>query len=159
MKNLKIYVIRHGQRVRETAGLVCETLGISGFNILDELIERDFGEMTGKPIKDIEKICSPYIIKTDLVTYFLKPKGAETFPKLMERASKIITLIKERHERGNILLCCHGDIGKMLYANYYGVDWEDVLKSFHFENAEMLILSENTKKENAHVFKIKQENH
>jgi len=46
----------------------------------------------------------------------------------------------------------------MIYASYYNLDWKEILTMFHFGNSELLILSEDTKPEESHVFKIEQYN-
>jgi probable phosphoglycerate mutase len=119
---------------------------------LDDLIERDFGVMTGVPVTEIESRCSPDVYKTDTVTYFLSPPGAETFPQLLDRARRLLdTLVTEKHNNDNhqkdvsILLVTHGDFGKMFYANYYNLEWKNVLKDFHFGNSEVIVCSPTIK--------------
>jgi broad specificity phosphatase PhoE len=146
-------------RAYETGVIVCDTLGIELPVILDSLIERDFGVMTGKLACDIERLCAPDILKTDTVTYFLSPKDAETFPMLLERADLALDQIKAEQGSGSILLVTHGDFGKMLYASFYGLEWEDVLTQFHFGNCELLLLEEGLDPLQAHVLKIDQYNH
>lgn len=123
------------------------------------LIERDFGIMTGKNISDIEKLCAPNIIKAEIITYFLNPEGAETFPDLMQRARILLDKIEAEHKEGNILLVTHGDIGKMIYAEYYKLDWRQVLTQFHFGNCDLLLMSRDSTADDAHVFKLLQYNH
>ncbi len=104
------------KRAKTTARIITETLNITPPIILPNLIERNFGTMTGKPAKDIPVLCAPNILQTDTITYFLSPEGAETFPDLMKRGGEVIAEVKRLHRDGNILLICHGDIGKMIYA-------------------------------------------
>jgi hypothetical protein len=52
----------------------------------------------------------------------------------------------------------HGDIGKMIYAAYYNLDWKEILTMFHFGNSELLILSSDTSANEAHVIEIEQYN-
>ena len=146
-------------RARKTAEILCSTLGLAKPIILDSLVERDFGVMTGKPIGDIEKLCAPDIIKTDTVTYFLSPAGAETFPELLERAGRALKQIRAEHPSGSLMLATHGDFGKMLYASFYGLDWRDMLTMFHFGNGELLLLAEGEDPQEPHVIKIEQHNH
>jgi broad specificity phosphatase PhoE len=128
--------------------------------VWNELIERNFGVMTGKLIKDIPELCSPNILKTpQLITYFLEMEGAETFPDMIERAKKVLAKVKALHPDGSVLLATHGDFGKMLYAAYYNLDWKDVLMMFHFGNSELLLLSEDSGPGDTHVFKTEQHNH
>lgn len=146
-------------RAYETGEIVTNALGLSKPEIMPDLIERDFGIMTGKPIKDIETLCAPDIIKTNIITYFLSPEGAETFPDLLVRASKVVAEIKEKYTDGSVLLVCHGDIGKFMYAAYYGFDWMWALTKFHFGNSELLLLSPDSSVDETHVISIKQHNH
>ncbi|MEI6529621.1 MAG: histidine phosphatase family protein [Candidatus Falkowbacteria bacterium] len=146
------------ERAKHTAEIICLTLDRQKPKILDLLIERNFGIMTGRPLADIERLCAPDLFKTETINYFLSPVGAETFPDLISRSHKLLSEILERHKEGNILLVTHGDIGKMIYATYYNLDWQDVLRQFHFGNSDLLILSPDSKAEDAHVFKNQQFN-
>lgn len=145
-------------RGRETVDIICELTDSPRPAVEDLLIERDFGVMTGEKVADVEMLCAPNIFKTKTVVYFLNPEGAETFPDLMARARVLLDTIGERHTSGNILLQTHGDVGKMIYAEYYHLDWKEVLAQFHFGNAELLLLSEDSPAEQAHVFEIEQHN-
>lgn len=147
------------QRAYKTAETVASVLGVDIPEKLDLIIERDFGIMTGKPVKDIEGLCSPDIIKSDPILYFLSPEGAETFPQLLDRAEKILNWIDENNHSQNILLVTHGDIGKMIYTKFYNLDWKEILTQFHFGNSEVLLLDKNSKPEERHLHKVKQHNH
>lgn len=146
------------KRAYKTAEIITTVLQINKPQILENLIERDFGIMTGKKQDTIKDFCFPDIIQTDAICYFLNPEGAETFPQLLARASAILNEVKDKHKDGNVLLVTHGDVGKMIYASYYGLDWMGVLKMFHFGNSDLLELSEESGPEETHVFKIKQHN-
>ncbi len=146
-------------RAYTTAQIITEINNLPEPEKLDLLIERDFGVMEGKSVKDIETLCAPDIIKTDTVIYFLKPEGAETFYDLLDRASDIIHFIESKHNNQSVLLVTHGDIGKMIYASYYHLLWKDVLSSFHFGNCELLMLSKDTDQRSTRVFTQNQNNH
>lgn len=146
------------QRAFETAKIISEINNLPSPQNEPLLIERDFGIMTGKNITDIEKMCAPSIIKANIITYFLDPEGSETFPDLMARGKTLLDKIYAKHNSGNILFVTHGDIGKMIYAEYYKLDWKQVLTQFHFGNCDLLLLSEDSSPEDAHVFKILQHN-
>lgn len=145
-------------RAHETAKIISVATQSPEPKIVPDLIEREFGVMTGVEHSKIEELCSPDIIKTDTITYFLSPQGAETFPDLLKRAETLLETVKSTYSDGNILLVTHGDFGKMIYAKYYNLDWEDVLKLFHFGNSELLVLSADTTAGEAHLFKILQHN-
>ncbi len=145
-------------RARRTAEIIAEVNDLPQPKTVDGLIERDFGSMTGVEQSRIEELCAPDIIKTETVTYFLSPEGAETFPDLLARASKLLHEVSNQYKDGSILLVTHGDFGKMIYAAYYGLDWKDVLTLFHFGNSELLLLSPDSSAGEAHVFTILQHN-
>ena len=141
--------------------------------VLNDLIERDFGIMTGLPASSIlEKCGMDRVLSTDKVNYFLDPEGAETFPDLIARAKRLLSRIQQNFFSNvgdaamnvqispspSVLLVTHGDFGKMLYAAYYNLEWEHVLKQFHFGNSEVLLLAEDSPPEKAHVFKTLQYN-
>ena len=147
------------QRAYITGKIITDSLEMDAPEKLDILIERDFGIMTGELMKDIEILCSPDIIKADIITYFLSPEWAETFPQLLDRAKKALAYIKSKHKDENILIATHGDFGKMLYAAYYNLDRKDVLTKFHFGNSEVLLLSPDISAEQAHIFQTTQYNH
>ena len=146
------------RRAYKTAEIITDTLGIPKPQVLPDLIERDFGIMTGQPQDKIKEMCSPDIMQSGTITYFLNPKGAETFPQLVKRAKKLLSMLEAKHKEENILLVTHGDFGKMIYTAYYGLDWKEVLDMFHFGNSELLELSEESGPEETHVFKIEQHN-
>lgn len=146
------------ERAFHTAEILCESLKLDNLVKLDELIERDFGIMTGKKVADIEKLCAPDIIKSKKIVYFLYVDKCESFEELQMRANKFLVFIKNKHKDGNILLVTHGDFGKMLYACYYNLKWKDVFVNFEFGNCELLLLSEDSKPEDTHVFEIEQYN-
>jgi len=144
------------KRAHRTADIIAEVLELPLPVVLDDLIERDFGIMSGMPQDKIVELCSPDILKTPTVTYFLKPEGAETFPMLLDRAGKLLNRLKQ--DDGDVLLVTHGDFGKMLFADYFNLDWQDVLQSFHFGNSDLLELSPVTDPESAHRYLAEQYN-
>ena len=146
------------KRALETAEIICTVNHLPKPLSMNELIERDYGAMTGIEQNRIEELCSPEIIKTATVTYFLSPDGAETFPDLLVRAEDLLAKVQKKYTDGSILLVTHGDLGKMIYAQYYHLDWRDTLRLFHFGNSELLVLSPDTTAEEAHVIKIQQHN-
>ncbi|MEY2986444.1 MAG: hypothetical protein RJB24_673 [Candidatus Parcubacteria bacterium] len=147
------------QRAYRTAEIIADKLHLSQPDKLDLLIERDFGIMSGQKVIDIENLCSPHILKTNTITYFLEAEGAETFPQVQDRASKVLEFLANNHNDQNLLLVTHGDLGKMLYAEYYNLYWREVLESFHFGNSELLLLSPDSPAEHTHICNIEQYNH
>jgi len=158
--NLKIDLILSSplQRAYKTATILSEKLSLAPPLAEPLLIERDFGIMTGKKHSDILPLCSPDILKTATVTYFLSPPDSESFPDLLKRAQKLLAKLDRDYQDSTLILTTHGDFGKMIYAQYYQLDWQQVLKDFHFGNSEMLKLSPTTNPENSHQIKIEQYN-
>jgi probable phosphoglycerate mutase len=146
-------------RTRVTAEMIARALGAPAPLVMDDLRERDYGIMTGKPVKDIERLCAPDILKGDPIVYFLSPQGGETLPEMMARGRSVIRQLSAAHPGGSVLLVTHGDTGKMLYAAYYDLDWKEVLTMFHFGNCELLLLAPDSKPEESHLFSAEQFNH
>jgi len=147
-------------RALETVQIIAEVASTPEPVVHLLLIERNFGVMSGQHVSRIKELCAPDIIETDTITYFLSPEGAETFPELITRAQTLLTELATKHtEDETILLVGHGDMGKMIYAAYYDLPWEQVLTQFHFGNSELLLLSPTSSPEEAHVFTLTQHNH
>lgn len=132
------------KRTLETSRIISKYSDNPAPVIMDELIERNFGILTGKKLKLIEELGGDKILKTDDCTYFLDVEGCETFPQLLKRALKVIKEIKLKHKRGSVLLVTHGDLGKMVCSVITKRDWKDILSLFRFGNTE-LILAQNKK--------------
>ena len=143
-------------RAQETAKIVCRALGIASPPvILPELIERDFGLETGRPIKEVVEKAGSNVIKTDGVTYVIDFEGGESYPQLLERAHKALGRVRSSQQEGSALLVCHGDIGKMVYAAATGKPWKNVLMDFHFGNGDLIGVNSN---DAAHKVKLPQYN-
>jgi len=158
--NLKIEKVYSSplQRAYDTALAATEILGLDNPEKLDLLIERDFGTMTGKLISEALAINQNDLIHTDGVTYLVESEGMETFPELINRAKKLFSWLEENHAPDNILLVCHGDIGKMIYCAFYNLDWKSVLSEFHFGNTEIILLENGLAPEKRIIYNTKQEN-
>lgn len=143
-------------RAHETADIVAEIAGIPKPIVIDDLIERNGGIMTGMTIEAIKQGVKTSILQTELITYFLDAEGAEQFPDMVVRGQRILDHVRQLHSSGRVLLVCHGDIGKMIYAAATGKDWREVLQSFHLGNAELIDIGKHRE---AHVVKLEQFNH
>lgn len=146
-------------RARKTAEVVCETLGLPVPQVLDLLIERDFGFMTGELISDIPRLCAPNILFADPITYFIGGEGVELFPDLYARAVRALDFVRSQHVAGSILLAGHGDMGKMIYGAYHRIGWRDSLTAFHFGNCELVRLSGGGDPRVPDIVRVEQHNH
>jgi len=147
------------QRALRTAQTISEISDNPTPFKMEELIERDFGVMTGIEVSRIKELCAPDIIETSTITYFLNPEGAETFPDLIVRSKRVLEKIGQEHAGKSVLLVSHGYIGKMIYAAFYNLPWKRVLTDFHFGNSELLHLSEHSDPSETHIFTIEQHSH
>lgn len=141
-------------RAFETAEIAASIADLPEPVVMDSLIERDFGIMTGLPIESIKDLGSDNVIETETVTYFLDPEGAETFPDLINRGESILQDIRRKHIGEKVLLVCHGDLGKMIYAAATNKPWKDVLREFHFGNGDLI----DIKGESVHKIQLDQYN-
>jgi len=160
-KNLLFDVVYSSplSRAFETAEILCKAFHQTDPIILETLIERNFGSMTGIETSCIEELCAPDIIKTETITYFLNPPGSESFPDLLIRAKKILEFVITKHQNQSILLVTHGDIGKMIYSEFYNLPWREVLINFHFGNSEILYLNLDSHENERRLFITPQYNH
>lgn len=127
-------------RAKDTAKIVLDEIGLEKTPIiLPKLIERDYGVMTGRSVAEREAMRGPTVIRSAAGIYKLDQEGAETFPKLFARAQHALSNIKSRHaEGGFVLIVCHGEIGKMIYAAGKGISWRMALEEFYFANGKIV---------------------
>merc|ERR1712216_629601 len=111
-----------------------------GFEEWDEMKERDFGILSGKPIADIPKYAGDNVLQTDQVTYFLEVEGADTFPVLLERARGVLAKVNERFPGKAVVLVGHGDINKMIRAAFMGWTWREGLETAYVGNTSVIEL-------------------
>ncbi|MEO8862806.1 MAG: histidine phosphatase family protein [Candidatus Saccharimonadales bacterium] len=129
------------QRARQTAEAIAEVLG-KDVAINSELIERDYGVLTGKLRTDIEKY-STGNIDVDGLLYFLNAKDAESFEATYERAAKLLESLKGSNYT-NVIMVAHRDICIMIQAAFYDWGWLQGIKNAHMKNASVLKLSEQS---------------
>lgn len=127
--------------------------------VLKNLIERDFGSFTGKPLSDITKLKEDHpdrVLVTEKVNYFLDVDGAEDFDTLLKRARSVIEEAKQyalvahdNHQSEKepqdkttitILLVCHGDLMKMMLAVAKNLSWKEALLASYIANTDFLEL-------------------
>jgi broad specificity phosphatase PhoE len=128
------------KRAFETAQIVAKQLGIQKIIVREDLIERDFGVLTGKTYNEIPQYATK-IIHSDGIKYFLEAKGAEVFPSVYKRAGKVLEEIQKMHTSENVLLVTHGDMAMMLQTAYHGWTWKEGLLMPYLDNTGILELS------------------
>lgn len=125
-------------RAHETAFIISELINVQQIISVEALKERDFGELTGKPLAEIPKL-TKHVYVGDKINYFLDGPGVETFPELLIRAEQVLHEI-EQQTTNNILIVTHGDMSKMLRAAFYGWSWQEGLETPYMDNAEIIEL-------------------
>lgn len=122
----------------QTAEIICQKIGLSvaRLRIHIKLIERDFGVLTGMPYSAIPKLGRNFLY-TDHTNYFLEADKAETFPMVLARAKDVLNEAVARHKDENGIFVCHGDIGNMIKAAYYGWEFQKALLHGKMDNCEI----------------------
>lgn len=139
-QNIQVIYSSPMKRAIQTAQIIAAESGIKEININNDLNERDFGILTGKPIADIPKYATR-ILRSHGITYFLEAEGSESFENLYKRVKKVLYTIQKKHTDENVLIITHGDVGKMIRAVYQGRTWEEGLHQPNFANAQILELT------------------
>ena len=127
------------KRALETAQIVAGAWSYSETIVIDaQLIERDFGTLTGTLEADIEKN-SRDVRCVGGTTYFLSGPGIEGFPSVFGRAQRFLDRVNEEWSGQTVLVVTHGDTGKMIRAARLGMRWEKGLE-FSLPNAAAIRL-------------------
>jgi broad specificity phosphatase PhoE len=139
-KNINVIYCGPQKRHRETAQAIAELVTGVPIIVRDDLIERDFGVLTGKPVADIPKY-SDKVFAGDRVTYFLEAEGAESFGSLFQRASVFLQELRATEQRQHVLVVTSSDIGKMIQAVWGGWSWQEALRTPYFNNTDIIELN------------------
>ncbi len=141
LKGKKIDVVYASplSRAMETAEVIVRELGLDEAILDDDLMERDFGILTGKPKTDISKYCSQ-VIEVGEKQFFLDGEGVETYPDLYRRAESFVGKIKDLYPDETVLVVAHGDIGKIIRAVWNGWGWRRGVEAENIDNASVLEL-------------------
>ena len=142
------------KRAFQTAQVVSQLNGFPDPIPLPDLIERDFGHLTGRPTSEIITLPAKDLIHTEKIIYFMRGEWIETFSEAEERAKRVLKKITDDHKGETILLVTHGDIGKALYAQYYHLSIESVIHQFYFGNSDLLELTPESGADSAHLIHI-----
>lgn len=144
-------------RARQTANIICDYNNFPTPTIQPLLIERDFGKAAGIFKKNIPQIC-PHHLTTPFSIYCLDPPQGETFLDVLHRATTLLQLLDLNFYDRQILLFSHGDFGKMLFATYYHLDWQEVLLTLNIGNCDLLTLSPHSTSSQAKIIEVRQYN-
>ena len=115
------------QRASQTASIISERLGIDERHVEPDLIERDYGVLTGKSPADIT-VYAGNIVELGDFRYVIESPGVEDYTHLWTRAGDALQRIQNRHFGQSVLVVAHNEVIKMMRANFHGNSWEDELK-------------------------------
>lgn len=126
-------------RAKDTAEYLALGLGLK-VKILPEIIERDFGILTGKKTPDDIPKYAKETVQGDKILYFVDGEGVETFEQAYLRVSAVIDEMNRRHPGKKVLLVCHGDVMMMLRAVKRKISWKEGLLLPYIGNTELFDL-------------------
>uniref|UniRef100_A0A7S1QZS4 Phosphoglycerate mutase n=1 Tax=Neobodo designis TaxID=312471 RepID=A0A7S1QZS4_NEODS len=137
-QDIDVIVCSPLQRAHNTAKAIGGAVGKEP-TVMPELVERDFGALSGQPLADIPKLATK-TMELSQVCYFLDGEGVETFDACHERAAKVLAHLNEAYAGRGVLVVSHGDFGKMLLAHRRGISWQDALATPFIGNTDLLEL-------------------
>jgi broad specificity phosphatase PhoE len=139
LRNREIDSIFHSPLLRaaETASIIALGIGVSSLISEPLLMERDYGDFTGRKLKEIPQFHSDFIWGK-VYQFFLDGIGVETYPLAFERAQKFLKNHSLSFLGRNTLVVCHHDIGLMIWAAVSGISWNQALQTVNFKNCDIL---------------------
>ncbi|GIW62301.1 MAG: hypothetical protein KatS3mg090_0127 [Patescibacteria group bacterium] len=133
-------------RAKQTADIISSFSFQVEYEVLDLLIERDFGILTGKSRFDIPKYCKKTeFIKNNNGYFFFNCGSAESIDSVAERARLVISYLNQRFNDGMVLLVSHGVFAQVFYSVYYQIPLEQVVKKIHLNNTDVLLFQDPNK--------------
>jgi broad specificity phosphatase PhoE len=108
------------KRAVQTAKIIADHFH-KNLEVRDELMERDFGTLSGKTWKDIDDSEGIHLSEADVnLSYDYSPYGGETAAHVKARLNKFLDEVKAKHQNEKIVVVTHfGIIGMMnsLYSH------------------------------------------
>jgi uncharacterized phosphatase len=126
-------------RARQTASIITDILGIAEAQVDSDLIERDYGVLTGRSPSEIP-IFATRVIESHGFKYVIEAPGVESYTQLWRRAGNFLQRIRKQHVGETVLVVAHNQIAKMIRANFNGKAWEDEIRRPPLANGEVIAL-------------------
>jgi broad specificity phosphatase PhoE len=114
------------QRAHQTASIIADRLGIKDLHIHPDLVERDYGILTGRPVSDIPILAGRLFVSHGF-KHVIQANGIEEYADLWARAGLVLRAIREQHRGETVLVVAHNEILRMMRANAMQRPWEDEL--------------------------------
>ncbi|MGE5401997.1 MAG: histidine phosphatase family protein [Ignavibacteriales bacterium] len=113
------------ERARETAGPLAKRQK-KEIVILDDIIEIDFGNWTGKSFEELEPLERWKLFHT--FRSGTRPPGGELMADVQKRMTGQLVRLRDEHPRGTIALFSHGDPIKTAIAHFAGIPLDFILR-------------------------------
>jgi broad specificity phosphatase PhoE len=127
------------RRSRQTADIIAAHLGIQDIREDSDLIEREYGILTGVSVSEIRQIATRVLL-IDQFQHVLEAPGVETYSDLWARAGRVLERIGKRHSQDFVLIVAHNEINKMIRAKFCNTSWEQELQLPPMQNCEVIAL-------------------
>lgn len=124
------------RRTRETAEILAELLGVRRLIEMADLVERDFGVLTGKTYDDIPNFATEWI-QLPGYRYFIGGEGIEPFANVRRRVQTVNRTILREYPDERVVVVSHGDVYKMFLAESDRLTIDQALRTPFIENAEV----------------------
>jgi broad specificity phosphatase PhoE len=126
-------------RARQTASIITNALGIAEPQMDSDLIEREYGILTGRSASEIPVLATRFMESYGF-KYVIEAPGIESYPEVWKRAGNFLQRISKQHAGETVLVVAHNEIAKMIRANFNGATWEDELRRPPLANGEVIAL-------------------
>src|SRR5262249_49665584 len=123
-------------RALETAAIIAERLGIRKITQVPDLIERNFGVLTGKSYDEIQMHATK-VIEAHGFQVFIEAEGLESHRQVADRVVALLQTMQQHHSKERVLFVSHGDVYKALLMHQRQLTLDEVLQAPWLENAEI----------------------
>ena len=127
------------QRASQTASILSQRLGIEDVRLEPDLIERDYGILTGRPLSDIPALARQVFVSHGF-RYVVHAPGAEDYAYLWTRAGSVLRKIQEQRGGQTVLIVAHNEILRMIRAHFNRRSWEAELLFPPIANCQLIPL-------------------
>jgi broad specificity phosphatase PhoE len=99
-----VFIVSPLKRTLDTIKPFLETLKKPKLIVSELILERNAGDLIGKPLGSLKKYCEKHNID-DLVSF--RPSGGESILEVYERTKKFLDFLKSEFSNESILICGH----------------------------------------------------
>jgi broad specificity phosphatase PhoE len=128
------------QRASVTASIIARQLGAVNVRIDADLIERDYGSLTGCSFSDIPTLARETFVSHGF-RHVIQAPGVEDYGHLWIRAGSVLRQIVSRHCGQTILIVAHNEILRMIRANFVQRSWRAELAFPPISHCQLIDLS------------------